>query len=181
MFCEKCGAKLEDNAAFCAGCGNRVQGAAPAPQQPAAPQQPYAAPQQPYAAPQQPYAASQQAISPAPITKKSIVTCILLSIVTCGIYGIIWFINMVNDLNTASRDTNATSGGMVFLLSIVTCGIYQFVWFFKAGDQVATAKRFATGMPSESNGVLYLILCLLGLGIVSYCLIQNELNQIAAY
>ena len=192
MFCEKCGAKLEDNAAFCTGCGNRVQGATPAPQQPAAPQQPYAAPQQPYAAPQQPYAAPQQPyaapygapqqpVGLAPITKKSIVTCILLSIVTCGIYGIIWFINMVNDLNTAARTPSANSGGMVFLLSIVTCGIYMFVWFFKAGEQVSAAKRFATGVPGENNGVLYLILCLLGLSIVSYCLIQNELNQIAAY
>lgn len=161
MFCQKCGAKLEDNTAFCSNCGNRVLGATPAPQQP-------------YAAPQQPGGR-------ALITKRSIATCILLSIVTCGIYGIIWFINMVNDLNTAARTPSANSGGMVFLLSIITCGIYMFVWLYKAGEQVSAAKRFATGVPGENNGMMYIILCLFGLSIVSYCLIQNELNEVAAY
>lgn len=69
-FCPQCGTKCEDNAAFCAGCGNKL--AAPAaPQQPVyqAPQQPvYQAPQQPvYQAPQQPvYQAPQQQAPAAP-------------------------------------------------------------------------------------------------------------------
>ena len=47
MFCNKCGAQLNDNAVFCTKCGNRVQ-AAGAPAQPAQPQQ--AAPVNPLAA-----------------------------------------------------------------------------------------------------------------------------------
>ena len=116
----------------------------------------------------------------APIEKRNIVTCILLTFVTCGIYGIIWMINMVNDLNTASRRPDAASGGTVLLLTLVTCGIYGMIWMYKAGEQVSEAKRYATGVPGENNGVMYLILSFLGLGIVSYCMIQNEMNQIAA-
>ena len=72
-----------------------------------------------------------------------------------------------------------TSGGMVFLLSIITCGIYMLYWMYKAGEKVqaAQAKR---GLPYDSNsGILYLILSLFGFSIVSYCLIQNELNKMA--
>ena len=33
------------------------------------------------------------------IQERNIVTCIILSIITCGIYGIYWEICLVNDLN----------------------------------------------------------------------------------
>lgn len=201
MICKSCGKEIAPGTKFCMSCGapapeqtqsyQQPQYNAPpqpqytAPQQPyGAPQQPYyGAPQQPYGAPQQPYygAPQQAGFAPAPITKRNIVTCILLSIVTCGIYGLYWFVCMVNDLNTASRSQNATSGGMVFLLSLITCGIYMIYWLFKAGDQVAAAKRFATGQNVSGQGILYLLLSIFGLGIVVYCLIQNELNQVAAY
>ena len=59
------------------------------------------------------------------IQERNIVTCIILSIITCGIYGIYWEICLVNDLNVAADTPNDTSGGMVFLLSIITCGIYM--------------------------------------------------------
>lgn len=42
-------------------------------------------------------------------------------------------------------------------------------------DQVKTAR----GLQSSNSGVLYLILSILGLSIVSYALIQNELNNLA--
>lgn len=57
------------------------------------------------------------------IQKRNIAVCIILSIVTCGIYGIYWFICLNNDTNTASN-TFGTSGGVAFLLTLVTCGIY---------------------------------------------------------
>ena len=36
------------------------------------------------------------------IQERNIVTCIILSIITCGIYGIYWEICLVNDLNVAA-------------------------------------------------------------------------------
>ena len=59
-FCPNCGTSCEDNAVFCAGCGNKLAA-------PAAPQQPvYQAPQQPvYQAPQQPVYQAPQYQAPA--------------------------------------------------------------------------------------------------------------------
>ena len=99
--------------------------------------------------------------------------------ITCGIYAIVWLVQLVNDLNAAAKEPNATSGGVVFLLSIVTCGIYMLYWMYKAGELVNKAKMLR-GRPTDgSNGILYLVLSIFGLGIVSYALIQNELNQLA--
>ena len=53
------------------------------------------------------------------VQQKNIALCIVLSLVTCGIYGIYWFITLTNDLNTATGEED-TTGGMAFLLSLVT-------------------------------------------------------------
>lgn len=116
----------------------------------------------------------------APIKQKSIVTCIILSIITCGIYGIIWFINIVDDLNTASGDVNGQSGVVVFILTLVTCNIYGLYWAYKAGEKVSIIRQ-RNGLSSDSNnGILYLILNLFGLNIVTYALVQSELNNVAS-
>ena len=49
---------------------------------------------------------------------------------------------------------------------------------YKAGEKIDSA-RVARGMPSQNNGLIYLLLSLFGLSIVSYALMQNELNQFA--
>ena len=54
------------------------------------------------------------------IQQRNIAVCIILSIVTCGIYGIYWFIVLSNDTNTVSNAENATSGGVAFVLSLTT-------------------------------------------------------------
>lgn len=112
-----------------------------------------------------------------PIKEKNIAVCILLSIVTCGIYGIVWFVTMTDDMRYASGD-QTLSGGMAFLLTLVTCGIYGYYWAYKMGKASAMAKA-NRGLPAEDNSVLYLVLQIFGLAIVNYCLIQNDLNNMA--
>lgn len=111
------------------------------------------------------------------IKERNIAVCIILSIVTCGIYGIIWFISLNDDANTVSGDFK-TSGGLAFVLSLVTCGIYMLYWMYNQGSKIDAAKQ-NRGIPSSNSGVLYLILAILGLSIVSYALMQNELNQLS--
>ena len=115
----------------------------------------------------------------APVKNRNIALCVVLSIITCGIYGIYWLVCLVDDLNVASGRTGDTSGGMVFLLSLITCGIYGIYWMYKAGEKVAYIKQRNTGEVDYSSSVLYLILGIIGFGIVAYALIQSELNKVA--
>lgn len=110
------------------------------------------------------------------MTKKNIATQVILSIITCGIYGIVWFITLTDDAANASEDSSM-SGGMAFLLTIITCGIYGIYWAYKMGKMMSAAREKA-GLSSSDNSVLYLILQIVGLGIVNYCLIQSDLNDI---
>ena len=112
------------------------------------------------------------------IKQRSIATCIILSIVTCGIYGIIWLISLNDDANNLSQEPNPTSGGMVVLLTIVTCGIYGFYWAYKQGEKLDRAGMMR-GLPSDNKGVIYLILSFVGLGIVAYAMMQDSINKLS--
>ena len=54
------------------------------------------------------------------IKERNLVTAIVLSLVTCGIYSIIWFIGLTDDAKTAANDTQLASGGTAFLLTVKT-------------------------------------------------------------
>lgn len=112
------------------------------------------------------------------IQQRNIAVCIILSIVTCGIYGIYWFICLTEDANKVAQEPDGTSGGMAFLFTLITCGIYGVYWAFKQGEKIDKAKALRN-IPSSNSGILYLLLQLFGLGIVAYALMQNEMNNLA--
>lgn len=160
-ICPKCNRQCDDNTSYCPECGTPL------------PQQQYNHTQQqygntPYYGPGR-YSARQFGIMP-----RSIPLCIIFSIITCGIYGIYWMIKLNDEVNLLSGEPYATSGGIVFLLTIITCGIYGLYWLYKMGERCDRIK----GMNGNS-GILYLILGLVGFGIISYCLIQDTLNKTA--
>lgn len=110
------------------------------------------------------------------VKRRSIGICILLSIVTCGIYGLYWFVVLTDELNQESGETDATGGGMSLLLTIVTCNIYGWYWAYKQGEKVDKVKTM-NGQPSSNSGILYVILQFLGLGIINYALMQDTINK----
>lgn len=107
---------------------------------------------------------------------RSIPMCIIFSIITCGIYGIYWFICLTNDANDLSSRQDETSGGVAFLLTLITCNIYGIYWAYKMGEKLDAAKS-NRNIPSSNSAVLYLILELF-IPIVGWVLMQNEINQL---
>lgn len=111
------------------------------------------------------------------IQKRNIGLCIFLTIITCGIYGIIWFIMMTDDVRTF-RKGDTVSGGLAFLYSLLTCGIYGLYWNYKMARELYEGEVEA-GMPVSDNSVICILLAVFQLSIISWCIIQNELNKIA--
>ena len=109
------------------------------------------------------------------IKERSLVTALILSLVTCGIYSIFWFISLTNEMNKAAGKENDTNGGTAFLLNLVTCGIYGCFWAYKMGE-----KRDIVVNEKGSSNILYLVLSIFGFGIVVYALLQDTLNKAIA-
>ncbi len=106
------------------------------------------------------------------IQPRNLVTAIILSIVTCGIYGIVWFVKLTNEMNELSGNEGDPSGGTCILLTLVTCGIYSVYWAYKMGE-----KQDQMTEKQASNNILYLVLTLVGLGIVAYAMLQDAINK----
>lgn len=111
--------------------------------------------------------------------RREIALCIVLTIITCGIYGIYWIIMINNEINVAVNDQAAPSGGLVVVLSLITCGIYGLYWLYKMGEKCDYIKS-SRNIPSSSSNVLFLILGIFGLTIVAYALIQDTINKYVA-
>jgi hypothetical protein len=194
MFCKNCGAQNADGQKFCSSCGTPID----------QPQQQFNNNQQQFN--NQQYGGQQYGGQPQynqqyggqaqynqyaqpnpnafyptpPIQNRNIALAVVFSIITCGIYLYYWLYCLTEDTNKLSNDPNATSGGMVILFTIITCGIYGWYWMYKRGE-IIDNYNMQRGLPSSSNAVLYLILSVVGLGIVSYCLMQNELNKLSSF
>ena len=109
---------------------------------------------------------------------RSVGMCVVLSIITCGIYGIYWYYCLNEDINEVTGRPG-TSGGMVILFSIITCNIYGLFWDYTAGNKVGEIQEYDGRTRDSYLGILYLLLDFFGLGIVTMALIQNELNKVA--
>ncbi|MBE6567645.1 MAG: DUF4234 domain-containing protein [Ruminococcaceae bacterium] len=105
---------------------------------------------------------------------KSIPLALVLSIVTCGIYAIFWFVSLTNDTN-ALAVTKTAGGWKAILFSILTLGIYTYYWAYKLGVKDGEISGRA------SRGVLYLVLSFIGVGfIVAAILTQMTVNEALA-
>ena len=148
-YCSKCGNSLNEGVKFCPKCGAQVL-----------------------------ENTSTFMESSVVIEKREIVLAIIFSLLTCGIYGIYWFIRMTDDAKALSSEDNA-NGVLAFVYTLLTCGIYQIYWYYKMGKNMQIAGELH-GITIEDNSIAYLLLGVFGLGLVSYCLIQNDLNKFAS-
>lgn len=112
------------------------------------------------------------------VKERSVPLYILIYVLTGSLFSFFWMAVLTDDTTAISGEKDV-SGGMAILLDIVTCGLYTFYWMYKQGDKIDAAKK-ARGEQSSYTGLIYLGLSLLGFGIISYTLMQNEVNKFAA-
>lgn len=110
------------------------------------------------------------------IRQKSIIAVLLLSILTCGLYCLIWIYDTSAQLQGELK--NANSPGTDLLLCLI-CFPYSFFWIYKTSKQIAEAEK-NVGLPGTDNAVVNLLLTFFGLGLVSMLIMQGQLNDIAA-
>ena len=110
---------------------------------------------------------------------RNIALCVIFSFITCGIYGIYWFIVLTDELKQYSGDNETASGGLAFVFTLISCNIYGWYWAYKRGENIDVMKS-RQNIPSSNHAILFIILQALGLGIVNYCIMQNEINKMAA-
>ena len=111
------------------------------------------------------------------IEKKNWVTVLLLSLVTCGIYGIVYFYQYSKDVNTVCEGDGKTTQNYIIalLLGMITCGIYMWVWYYGVGARLEQAgKRYGVNCQSP---IVYLLIWFVP--IYNFYYILNNMNEFA--
>lgn len=104
--------------------------------------------------------------------------CIVLSIVTCGLYSFYWMYSITNDVAQIKQDNGYRSGGMVVLLSIVTCGIYTIYWIFVTSRDIYYSEQDLS-LRTSDNTVINVVLCLFTFSIIPLAIMQSSINKIS--
>lgn len=97
-------------------------------------------------------------------TDRSLLSYILLTLLTCGIYNIVFYSDLADDVNfvTVPRGYNKLMHYclMYFIVSPFTCGIYSLVWFHsfsaRIGDE-ARARGINTSFGAGSFWLWYVL------------------------
>ena len=108
------------------------------------------------------------------INKRKIGVCILLSIVTLGIYQIYWEYLLVKNTKAIRKDESSCTGEMLCLIFVP---FYSLFWWFTRG-KIVKDEFTKQGYSAIGNEIAYLILGIFGLGIVSMAIMQNDFNSL---
>ena len=105
----------------------------------------------------------------------SVGTSVILTIITCGIYGLVWQYKQMIVLNSwLSR--KEYSFGKWLLLGIITCGIYGVYNEYKMARGIIEVQQ-QNKLLVNNVASICLIMTLIGLSIVSMAIQQTEINK----
>ncbi len=105
------------------------------------------------------------------IEKRDLVKCVILTIITCGIYGIYWGVKLGKD---AVHVKDVNDDGLSEVLLII---FLPFVGFYLAEKKLTDGLK-AKGIEHTDNSIIYLVLGIFGFSIVDFILMQNDLNKL---
>lgn len=106
------------------------------------------------------------------VKSRNIVASVIFSLITCGIYGIYWAIMLAREAVSVKDEKDDG------VLEIILMLFLPFIGFYLAEKKLAEGCA-EKGIAHKDNSIIYLILGLVGLGIVNFCMLQSDLNKIA--
>ncbi|MBR3146644.1 MAG: DUF4234 domain-containing protein [Eubacterium sp.] len=110
------------------------------------------------------------------LKNRSVVSVILLTLVTCGIYGLYWVYDTLSSMEQVSG-REASVGAVVVLLLCIFFSPVGFLLYGMAADEQLNMIKGKFGMQQVDNKVMYMILGFF-IPIVLIPIVQDEINRI---
>ena len=106
---------------------------------------------------------------------RSIAVHLLLTLVTCGFWGLFWLYKMGEEINR-HEGQNRINPGLDLVLMFVTCGLWGMYMMYKY-PQTLHEIKLSEQMPSSELALVCLLLSFFGLYPVSLMILQDDLNK----
>ena len=107
---------------------------------------------------------------------RSIPVDLILTIITCGLYGLYWQYKQMETLNNWLRRKDFDFL-LWLLLSIITCGIFAMYYEYKMAKGINEIQKENNLNVSGDLPLICLLLAIFGLAIVSLAIQQLEINK----
>ncbi|MEJ2108904.1 MAG: DUF4234 domain-containing protein [Acidobacteriota bacterium] len=107
---------------------------------------------------------------------RSIPLDLILTIITCGIYGLYWQFKQMETLNIWLK-REEFNFWLWLLLSIITCGIWAMYYEYKMAKGINEIQEENSLRVSGDLPIICLLLAIFGLAIVSLAIQQLEINK----
>lgn len=119
-----------------------------------------------------------------PYQEKSIIqnigACIVLSLMTFGLFGLYWQYKQMQILNAWIGREEHVFWRWLFL-SILTCGIYEIFEEYKMAQSINQVEHRYKMLVHRNLPATSVILTLIGLGIVATAIQQHHINMFYTY
>ncbi|MDY2727692.1 MAG: DUF4234 domain-containing protein [Candidatus Onthovivens sp.] len=103
--------------------------------------------------------------------ERSVVSVLLLSIFTCGIYSIYWWYTTADDLNFSEKSEDSLMNYLLaILLTFITCGIFMIYWQYKFFKKI-------DALTGKDNFVVNFVLTIFLSPLVGSALAQDNINN----
>ena len=83
------------------------------------------------------------------IEKRDVTLSIILTFITCGLYGLYWMYKLTEEIHALSGKPRTPDGGTVVLYTILTCSFYFYYWLYKISGELVDLRR-ESGLPPDS-------------------------------
>lgn len=160
-YCVHCGSALKAGARFCGSCGKSVDSSAGGG----------------FSAHGGPTDQGHFAQRGMPIEERNIILYTILTVVSCGVWALVWWFQIGSDLQRATGG-DKPNVAIDFLLSIVTCGLWGIVVVIQWPEYINKARR-ARGMMIVGDVQVMSIVLAIFTGIGHYIYWQSQLNKIS--
>lgn len=115
------------------------------------------------------------------VQPRSVILYIILSVLTCGIWYLVWVYQLASDINKLAERQGRPKGLdpiLSLILILVSCSIFQIFFFWKEENAVSqlTSSRYTVQNQSVLTGLLALF-C----PVASAAIIQDQINSIIRY
>ena len=90
--------------------------------------------------------------------KKNTILRLVLTLITCGFYGIYWMYQMNEDLKQLRGGESATAeGGRLVLYTFLSCGLYSVYWMYVNSDVLGQLREERGMEPDGASKENYII------------------------
>ncbi len=111
---------------------------------------------------------------------RDVVPRVVLTIVTCGIFGLYWIYTLTRDIHELSGKPQTGSPIQAVIFSVLTCGLYFLYWVYKiSGELVETRREMGLALDPVEKSMYAIVIVIMTFMATGFSILESVVDTIA--